>query len=195
MRQAGRPRSLATTPSPLVAWPHMANQIMSYTELCQRESGMHLQQSTPSGRLTENGKFHKAAQDYKQNLRKPELVRVYEKLYKGIWSFNGLFELVDSWQESDGTRQVFRFKLSLTQDQADTGSALSKTAEGSRMIPSEVKRQVYERDQGKCSLCGSNNELHFDHILPYSKGGTSNLAANIQLLCARHNLQKSDRIE
>jgi len=43
--------------------------------------------------------------------------------------------------------------------------------------------------------CGASDELHFDHIVPYSKGGSSELAANIQLLCARHNLQKSDRIE
>jgi len=31
--------------------------------------------------------------------------------------------------------------------------------------------------------------------VPYSKGGTSLLADNIQLLCARHNIQKRDRIE
>ncbi len=33
----------------------------------------------PTGTLTENGKFHKAAQDYKKRLRPPEKVRVYEK--------------------------------------------------------------------------------------------------------------------
>jgi hypothetical protein len=32
-------------------------------------------------------------------------------------------------------------------------------------------------------------------VLPYSKGGTSIAAENVQLLCARHNLEKSDRIE
>ena len=66
---------------------------------------------THTGLLTENGKFHKAAQDFKQGLRKPELVKVYEKIKAGIWSYNGLFELVDSWCERDGKRQVFKFKL------------------------------------------------------------------------------------
>jgi len=30
--------------------------------------------------------------------------------------------------------------------------------------------------------------------VPYAKGGTSRVAENIQLLCARHNLEKSDDI-
>ena len=34
----------------------------------------------------------------------------------------------------------------------------------------------------------------FDHIVPVAKGGTSLVVENVQLLCARHNLQKSDRI-
>jgi hypothetical protein len=50
-----------------------------------------------AGNLTQNGKFHKAAQDYKEGLRKAELVKVYEKIRDGIWSYNGFFELVDSW--------------------------------------------------------------------------------------------------
>jgi 5-methylcytosine-specific restriction endonuclease McrA len=54
--------------------------------------------------------------------------------------------------------------------------------------------EVWRRDKGKCVQCGSTDNLHFDHILAYSRGGTSLKAENIQLLCARHNLQKSDKI-
>jgi hypothetical protein len=32
-------------------------------------------------------------------------------------------------------------------------------------------------------------------FLPYSKGGSFLVVENIQILCARHNLEKSDRIE
>ena len=63
-----------------------------------------------------------------------------------------------------------------------------------RQIPGEVQREVYERDQGKCKKCGSNDNLHFDHILPFSKGGSSKVASNIQLLCARHNLEKGAKL-
>ena len=58
-----------------------------------------------------------------------------------------------------------------------------------------VKLEVWKRDAGKCVICGATNELHFDHVIPYSKGGTSLKADNVQLLCARHNLEKRDKIE
>ena len=35
---------------------------------------------TASGALSENGKFHRAAQDFKNSLRSPEEVKVYEKI-------------------------------------------------------------------------------------------------------------------
>jgi len=52
---------------------------------------------TPAGQLTENGKFHKAAADFRSGRHAPKRVRVYEKLKSGIWSYNGVFHLVDSW--------------------------------------------------------------------------------------------------
>ena len=67
--------------------------------------------------------------------------------------------------------------------------------EPSRVIPTEVKKMVWARDGGKCVLCGAKNELHFDHVIPFSKGGTSVSAANVRVLCARHNLSKSAKIE
>ena len=64
-----------------------------------------------------------------------------------------------------------------------------------RLIPKEVKLEVWKRDKGRCGICGSQDNLHFDHIIPYSKGGSSLVAENIQLLCARHNIAKKDKIE
>ena len=63
-----------------------------------------------------------------------------------------------------------------------------------RSIPISVRRQVYYRDNGTCNICGTNENIHFDHIIPFSKGGSSKLAKNIQLLCARHNLEKGANI-
>jgi HNH endonuclease len=147
----------------------------------------------PSGTLTENGKFHKAAQDAKAKLRDPEMVRVYEKLHKGIWAYNGVFKLTDSWQESDGTRSVFKFRLVPCEEELSPSQPLVPP-ERRRIIPTAIKLAVWKRDRAQCVLCGANDELHFDHDLPWSKGGTSLTEANVQLLCARHNLQKSDDI-
>lgn len=147
-----------------------------------------------SGSLTENGKFHKAAQDYKGGLRPAERVRVYEKIKAGIWSYNGLFELVDSWQESDGQRKVFKFKSYALDNESHSHSPGTTSGEHRRIIPTTVKLEVWKRDGGKCVMCGSTKDLHFDHIIPYSKGGASTTVENIQLLCSKHNIGKKDHI-
>ncbi len=149
----------------------------------------------PGGSLTQNGKFHQAAQAFKKNGGLPERVRVYEKLKKGIWSYNGVFHLVDSWLERDDHRQVFKFKLVAVEGDEDFSRPARKDIPHRRVIPTWVKLEVWKRDGGKCRECGATDELHFDHILPYSKGGTSITPENVQLLCARHNLQKHDKIQ
>lgn len=148
---------------------------------------------TPKGSLTENGKFHQAAQEYKRGNREPELVKVYEKMDQGIWSFNGFFKLIDSWNQIQNKRNVFKFKMIGIPYNPEINST-NIVIERRRIIPTKVKIEVWKRDKGRCVICGSNDELHFDHVLPFSKGGTSFSAKNVQLLCARHNLEKSDKI-
>ena len=64
---------------------------------------------TPNGMWTENGKFYKAAMDFKSSLRNdPELVKVYEKIDVGVWSIKGFFQLVDVRKVFDGKRNVFK---------------------------------------------------------------------------------------
>jgi hypothetical protein len=58
----------------------------------------------------------------------------------------------------------------------------------------ELLRKYRRRDRGQCVQCGSTKNLHFDHDIPFSKGGSGLTAANVRLLCAKHNLEKSDKI-
>jgi len=147
-----------------------------------------------NGSLTQNGLFYQAAFDYKNRKRDAELVKVYEKIRNGIWVYNGLFKLIDAWQEQSNARKVFKFKLELTDENINEQENGLVNIEHNRIIPTSVKLEVWKRDKGKCVICGSSDNLHFDHIIPYSKGGSSLVAENIQLLCARHNLEKRDRI-
>ena len=152
---------------------------------------------TPKGTLTQNGKFFEAAERFKEGFQKPELVKVYEKIKDGIWVYNGVFELVDAWIEESDNRNVFKFKLQITDktvDQKEKRKTELKDLDHNRMIPTSVKLEVWKRDKGRCVQCGRTDNLHFDHILPYSKDDTSLKAENIQLLCARHNFQKRDSI-
>ncbi len=148
--------------------------------------------TTPKGSWTENGKFFRAAKDYASGLReKPELVKVYEKISRGIWSYKGFFELLDAKIVSDGKRNVFKFSLKPVEKKA-----FNRIVElpHNRLIPTAVKMEVWKRDRGQCVQCGSTKNLHFDHDIPFSLGGSSLTAANVRLLCAKHNLQKSDKI-
>ena len=148
----------------------------------------------PSGRLTQNGLFAKAISDYK-NGGQPELVKVYEKIMPGIWSLKGFFDLIDYKIVHDGKREVFRFILKLSEHAEENISEGERNIENTRLIPSEVKKEVWKRDGGKCVICGESKNLHFDHDLPFSKGGTSLTEKNVKLLCMKHNLQKSSKIE
>jgi len=149
----------------------------------------------PSGSPTQNRKFYDAAQKYKHGLGDPALVKVYEKIQQGIWSYNGMFHLVDAWRERDHERSVFKFKLIAVEgDERSIALARSEPAEARRLIPTQVKIEVWNRDKGRCVLCGATDELHFDHVLPFSKGGTSLTADNVQLLCARYNLSKGAKL-
>lgn len=145
-----------------------------------------------NGSKTQNGRFVEAVEAYRAT-GKPEPVRVYEKLFAGVWSFKGVFDLIDYRCESDGVRMVFLFVLRLRED-AGTPTR-SHQPERTRVIPTDVKRLVWQRDGGKCVKCGATDDLHFDHDIPYSKGGTSITPDNVRILCARHNLEKSDKIE
>jgi hypothetical protein len=163
--------------------------------------------ATRRGTLTLNGKFFQAMESVRQGVRR-ELIRVYEKLAGGIWVFNGIFELRDARMESApffedknsriplGHRKVCVFELHLLEGPAQIEEEdLEVSASPGRLIPTEVKIAVFKRDKGRCTMCPSTTNLHFDHIIPWSKGGSSTNPENIQLLCQRHNLEKSAKIE
>ena len=145
---------------------------------------------TAGSKLTENGKFYEAAMIYRNGDAKAEIVQVYEKISQGVWCDRGRYELIDAKVVSDGKRNVFKFFLR----PARTPRAKEPFLRQTRIIPTAVKVEVWKRDQGRCVICGSRDNLHFDHDVPYSKGGSSITAKNVRLLCARHNLSKSDKI-
>jgi hypothetical protein len=153
--------------------------------------------ANPSGLLTQNGFFCKAIDSARQTGDYP-LVKVYEKLQMGIWTYRGLFEMKDYSIVERGGRKVFEFVFTVTEQKLEDAEKhrqeKSIDLEQTRQIPGKVKLAVFKRDGGVCVKCGAVDNLHFDHILPYSKGGTSLKEENIQLLCARHNLEKSAKL-
>lgn len=65
-----------------------------------------------------------------------------------------------------------------------------------RSIPREVMLKVVRRDGQICQRCHrpvKDNEVEFDHIIPFSKGGRS-IAENLRLVHRDCNRRKSDSL-
>ncbi|MBR5695863.1 MAG: HNH endonuclease, partial [Paludibacteraceae bacterium] len=64
---------------------------------------------------------------------------------------------------------------------------------GIRAFDDNTKREVYERQQGICKICGKHFEIEqmeADHITPWKEGGRT-IAENCQMLCRECNRRKS----
>jgi len=67
----------------------------------------------------------------------------------------------------------------------------------SRSIPREVMLKVVRRDGQICQKCNEpvfDDEVEFDHLIPFSKGGTS-VAENLRLVHKNCNRRKSNSLE
>ena len=56
-------------------------------------------------------------------------------------------------------------------------------------VPDSVRIAVFVRDGGRCRRCRSVTNLELDHLIPASKGGSSD-ESNLQTLCRRCNRRK-----
>ena len=83
--------------------------------------------------------------------------------------------------------------------QKKTSNTIKTVKSSSRKISDKLRYQVLKRDGFKCCACGASPakdpsvELHIDHIIPWSKGGETTID-NLQTLCSRCNLGKSDSL-
>lgn len=78
----------------------------------------------------------------------------------------------------------------------------TETSEARRMtryIPAAVKMRVARRDNYTCQEPSCNRhlkdyEIEFDHIIPVSRGGSSE-EHNIRVTCLEHNRRKGNRVD
>jgi len=72
-------------------------------------------------------------------------------------------------------------------------AAKPATKPGSRHIPAHVRREVWARDQGRCTFvsddgrrCEATHRIEFHHEVPEARGGPATVG-NIRLACKWHN--------
>lgn len=136
--------------------------------------------------------------EYETSLTTP--VRVFTggfmKPIVDVWLFkDGVYRTSDTDLTPDDVRALVnemanRRRLALAKAHALQAMTeqLDKPAKRTK-IPQDVKVAVWQRDGGSCVECGNRQDLEFDHIIPFSMGGSST-ARNLQLLCEPCNRRK-----
>jgi hypothetical protein len=103
--------------------------------------------------------------------------------YLDIWTRHDLNEAI---------KLIERLESSLPLESVEPPMFETESIDGKPVPMTPVLRAVMYRDQGRCALCGSRDDLQFDHILPRSHGGADSYG-NLRVLCRSCNLRKSDR--
>jgi hypothetical protein len=120
---------------------------------------------------------------------------ISESPYKDRWgSLKTACELLSKYKSGAIEWSVVE-KLSSASQMPETDSSISLVR---KSLSLDLRFRILKRDNFKCVKCGnspSNShdvELHVDHITPFSKGGNNDMD-NLQTLCSRCNLGKSNR--
>jgi uncharacterized membrane protein YebE (DUF533 family) len=95
------------------------------------------------------------------------------------------------YEFSSGPRPVAIWQVAI--GRANQTIVASDDREARRRIPRDVRQRVWQKYGGRCAECKADTYLEFDHIIPVAKGG-GNSDTNVQLLCRKCNLTKSDSI-
>ena len=76
----------------------------------------------------------------------------------------------------------------------------SRPSARARHIPAQVKRVVWQRDQGRCTFvsetgrrCAARKFLEFDHVDPVARGGEATVDG-MRLRCRAHNQYEAERV-
>lgn len=120
--------------------------------------------------------------------------KALEEFVKYINAADSEYETLDSFNESSIIDSASQEK-----EDDNTGVVSVKCHRTSRNINTRLRFKVLQRDNFKCCACGASPAkdpsvvLHVDHIVPWSKGGET-VEENLQTLCSKCNLGKSDLV-
>lgn len=132
---------------------------------------------------------------------KPQAERRYElKFSVSAEVYNKLESAKAALSNSLGSELSLEALLEkLLDTQAKPKAHDSIVSSNTRYISKAVKRAVISRDSSQCSFrapdgtrCTARHYLQFDHIVPFSCGGKSELG-NLRLLCPAHNRLLAER--
>lgn len=177
--------------------------VFYYSDLFCRGRGCFVGETKES---FQNDKYLSQIVIHKTDIKENEVYFIVKFATHLILFNNSFYEVKVSASESEYTKEELAYfikekiykankKFEQIKKQVQLYEKFETKNESERREPisEEVRFEVWRRDGGKCVICGSQKNLEFDHIIPFSKGGSST-ARNIQLLCQDCNRKKSDKI-
>lgn len=120
--------------------------------------------------------------------RKAYIKAVEDDLSEILALWNDI-RMAESIARSAASEVGFAFNSKIEFEVTDAG----KNKHSREKIPEHVRQAVWKRDGGCCVKCGATEDLQFDHIIPFSKGGATSIE-NLQILCGTCNREKSNKI-
>ena len=126
------------------------------------------------------------------------------KTEEAIWADIGalhylrpyLWEELEAYEPEDVSCKVFGHVCPVYFNQSGATETTDGRPEG-RYVPRAVMLKVVRRDNHVCQLCHTyvpDDQVEFDHVIPFSKGGTTTVE-NLRLLCRMCNRKKSNSLD
>ena len=112
-----------------------------------------------------------------------------QKIYQAEREYKERKQIAERIKTNQRRRQL---EKEVRQELIDSGELFGDKTKRPR-IPKEVVDAVWRKDGGRCVYCGSTENIQLDHIIPFSKGGATTVE-NLQLLCQKCNIEKSNKI-
>jgi predicted restriction endonuclease len=134
-------------------------------------------------------------QPYYREVQKPfskYSVGSYEKRF-GTWQ-KALEQFIKYINSEASTKPVAENISINNSDESSPSKEIIPKHKTKRTINNRLRVQVLIKDGNKCKICGktvTGDDIHIDHVFPWSKGGETALE-NLQVLCSKCNIGKSD---
>ncbi len=106
-----------------------------------------------------------------------------------------LFEALETYEPEDVQCRIFGHSCPVFFTQSAATETTDSRPEG-RHVPRAVMLKVVRRDNHVCQVCHSyvpDDQVEFDHVIPFSRGGASTVQ-NLRFLCRACNRKKSNAI-
>lgn len=121
---------------------------------------------------------------------------VFSEAVRVLHLHPGTYEDIAGYSEEDIGCKIFGHVCPVFWAASGATETVAYRRQG-RRIPRDIMLKVVRRDNHVCQKCHTyvpDDQIEFDHLIPYSKGGPTTVD-NLRLLCRTCNRAKADTLE